>query len=249
MRKKIIAGNWKMNINHLEAEKLLEDLVKCDIKDNHEVIVFPPFTSIPAALKVALNSEIRVGAQNISQYENGAYTGEISSDMLLTLGVRDVIVGHSERREIFKEDNEIVRDKAKKALEDGFHVILCLGENQEIRDRNKEEDFVKNQLINSLKNIDIRGKNITLAYEPIWAIGTGKTCSGEDAEKMCFFIRKTIKELYGEDEASLIRILYGGSVKAENISDLMARDNIDGVLVGGASLKSESFKKLINYEV
>ncbi|MGO1580941.1 MAG: triose-phosphate isomerase [Peptoniphilaceae bacterium] len=247
MRKSIIAGNWKMNLNTSDAKKMLEDLVKYELDSNVEAIICPPFTSIDAAGEILKDSSIELGAQNVSEYEDGAYTGEVSTNMLKDLGVSYVIIGHSERRTYFKESNEIVNKKIKRALSQGLKVILCVGEDQETRDANKHEALVKDQVESSLKNIDGNIENIVVAYEPIWAIGTGKTCNSDDAEAMCAFIRKVLGDIYSEEKAENLRVLYGGSVKPNNVVELMAKENIDGALVGGASLKSEDFKNLINY--
>lgn len=236
-----------MNLNTSDAKKMLEDLVKYELDSNVEAIICPPFTSIDAAGEILKDSSIELGAQNVSEYEDGAYTGEVSTNMLKDLGVSYVIIGHSERRTYFKESNEIVNKKIKRALSQGLKVILCVGEDQETRDANKHEALVKDQVESSLKNIDGNIENIVVAYEPIWAIGTGKTCNSDDAEAMCAFIRKVLGDIYSEEKAENLRVLYGGSVKPNNVVELMAKENIDGALVGGASLKSEDFKNLINY--
>lgn len=236
-----------MNLNTSDAKKMLEDLVKYELDSNVEAIICPPFTSIDAAGEILKDSSIELGAQNVSEYEDGAYTGEVSTNMLKDLGVSYVIIGHSERRTYFKESNEVVNKKIKRALSQGLKVILCVGEDQETRDANKHEALVKDQVESSLKNIDENIENIVVAYEPIWAIGTGKTCNSDDAEAMCAFIRKVLGDIYSEEKAENLRVLYGGSVKPNNVVELMAKENIDGALVGGASLKSEDFKNLINY--
>lgn len=207
-----------------------------------DVLLAPSFVTLES-LRKNLKDEIKVAGQNVSEFDEGAYTGEVSTSMLKDIGVDDVIIGHSERREKFLESDEIINAKVKKALEDDLSVILCLGESLEIKEEGKEVDFVRVELLNSLdgvKNIE----KVTIAYEPIWAIGTGKTCSSEDAEKMCREIRNIIDEKYGE-VSQKIRILYGGSVKPSNAGEILSKENIDGVLVGGASLKASDFIEII----
>lgn len=207
-----------------------------------DLLIAPSFVTLES-LRKNLKDEIKVAGQNVSQFDEGAYTGEVSTSMLKDIDVEDVIIGHSERREKFLESDEIINAKVKKALEDGLSVILCLGESIEVREEGREVDFVREELLNSLdgvKNIE----KVTIAYEPIWAIGTGKTCSSEDAEKMCREIRNIIDEKYGE-VSQKIRILYGGSVKPSNAGEILSKENIDGVLVGGASLKSSDFIEII----
>ena len=207
-----------------------------------DVLLAPSFVTLES-LRKNLKDEIKVAGQNVSEFDEGAYTGEVSTSMLKDIGVDDVIIGHSERREKFLESDEIINAKVKKALEDDLSVILCLGESLEIKEEGKEVDFVRVELLNSLdgvKNIE----KVTIAYEPIWAIGTGKTCSSEDAEKMCREIRNIIDEKYGE-VSQKIRILYGGSVKPSNAGEILSKENVDGVLVGGASLKASDFIEII----
>lgn len=241
MRRKYICGNWKMNKTSSEARDFAEKINKFDFK-NVDVLLAPSFVSLESFRK-NLSEKIEVSAQNLSQFDDGAYTGEVSTSMLKDIGVENVIIGHSERREKFFESNEIVNAKVKKALADDFHVILCLGEALEVKAENKEVDFVKDELLKSLAGIE-NLQNITIAYEPIWAIGTGKTCSAEDAEKMCREIRDIINKNYGEISKD-IRILYGGSVKPSNAREILSEENIDGVLVGGASLDVEGFIEII----
>lgn len=230
-----------MNKTSSEARDFAEKINEFNFEKS-DVLLAPSFVSLESFRKI-LNKKIEVGAQNLSQFEDGAYTGEVSTSMLKDIGVENVIIGHSERREKFFESNEIVNAKVKKALADGFHVILCLGEALEVKVENKEVDFVKDELLKSLEGIE-NIENITIAYEPIWAIGTGKTCSADDAEKMCREIRQIINKNYGEISKD-IRILYGGSVKPSNAKEILSQDNIDGVLVGGASLDPEGFIEII----
>ena len=241
MRKKYICGNWKMNKTSSEALEFASEINKFEF-NKVDVLLAPSFVTLES-LRKNLKDEIKVAGQNVSQFDEGAYTGEVSTTMLKDIGVDDVIIGHSERREKFLESDEIINAKVKKALEDGLSVILCLGESLEIKEEGREVDFVREEILNSLdgvKNIE----KVTIAYEPIWAIGTGKTCSSEDAEKMCREIRNIIDEKYGE-VSQKTRILYGGSVKPSNVGEILSKENIDGVLVGGASLKASDFIEII----
>ena len=230
-----------MNKTSSEARDFAEKINEFDFK-NVDVLLAPSFVALES-FRENLSEKIEVAAQNISQFDHGAYTGEVSTSMLKDIGVKNIIIGHSERREKFFETNEIVNAKIKKALADDFHVILCLGEALEVKTENKEVDFVKDELLRCLDGID-NIVNITTVYEPIWAIGTGKTCSSEDAEKMCREIRDIINKNYGEISEK-IRILYGGSVKPSNAREILSENNIDGVLVGGASLDPEGFIEII----
>lgn len=230
-----------MNKTSSEALEFASEINKFEF-NKVDVLLAPSFVTLES-LRKNLKDEIKVAGQNVSQFDDGAYTGEVSTSMLKDIGVDDVIIGHSERREKFLESDEIINAKVKKALEDDLSVILCLGESLEIKEEGREVDFVREELLNSLdgvKNIE----KVTIAYEPIWAIGTGKTCSSEDAEKMCREIRNIIDEKYGE-VSQKIRILYGGSVKPSNAGEILSKENIDGVLVGGASLKASDFIEII----
>lgn len=230
-----------MNKISSEALEFVSEINKFEF-NKVDVLLAPSFVTLES-LRKNLKDEIKVAGQNVSQFDDGAYTGEISTSMLKDIGVDDVIIGHSERREKFFESDKIINAKVKKALEDDLSVILCLGESLEIKEEGREVEFVRVELLNSLdgvKNIE----KITIAYEPIWAIGTGKTCSSEDAEKMCREIRNIIDEKYGE-VSQKIRILYGGSVKPSNAGEILSKENIDGVLVGGASLKASDFIEII----
>ncbi|OLR65630.1 triose-phosphate isomerase [Peptoniphilus porci] len=241
MRRKYICGNWKMNKTSSEALAFANKINDFEF-ENVDVLIAPSFVSLES-FKKSVKDKIEVAAQNVSEFDDGAFTGEVSTNMLKDIGVRNVIIGHSERREKFLESDEIVNAKIKRALSDNLFVILCLGESLEIKEENKELDFVKNELLNSLSGVE-NLKNIAIAYEPIWAIGTGKTCSPEDAEKMCREIREIINKNYGEISKE-IRILYGGSVKPSNAKEILAKENIDGVLVGGASLDVNDFIEII----
>lgn len=230
-----------MNKTSSEALEFAKEINKFEF-NKVDVLLAPSFVTLES-LRKNLKDEIKVAGQNVSQFDDGAYTGEVSTSMLKDIGVDDVIIGHSERREKFLESDEIINAKVKKALEDDLSVILCLGESIEVKEEGREVDFVREELLNSLdgvKNIE----KVTIAYEPIWAIGTGKTCSSEDAEKMCREIRNIIDEKYGE-VSQKIRILYGGSVKPSNAGEILSKENIDGVLVGGASLKASDFIEII----
>lgn len=230
-----------MNKTSSEALEFAKEINEFEF-NKVDLLIAPSFVTLES-LRKNLKDEIKVAGQNVSQFDEGAYTGEVSTSMLKDIGVDDVIIGHSERREKFLESDEIINAKVKKALEDGLSVILCLGESLEIKEEGREVDFVREELLNSLdgvKNIE----KVTIAYEPIWAIGTGKTCSSEDAEKMCREIRNIIDEKYGE-VSQKIRILYGGSVKPSNAGEILSKENIDGVLVGGASLKASDFIEII----
>lgn len=207
-----------------------------------DVLIAPSFVTLES-LRKNLKDEIKLAGQNVSEFDDGAFTGEVSTSMLKDIGVAEVIIGHSERREKFSESDEIINAKVKKALEDGLSVILCLGESLEVKEEGKEIDFVRDELLKSLDGVDDL-ENLTIAYEPIWAIGTGKTCSSEDAEIMCKEIRNIINEKYGEISQKT-RILYGGSVKPSNAGEILSKENIDGVLVGGASLKASDFIEII----
>ena len=249
MRKKIIAGNWKMNLDINESKQLIENIKNSEFDKNKEVIIFPPYVSLQLAEEELKDTDIKLGAQNLCQYDDGAYTGEVSAKMLKALGVDSVLVGHSERRTIFSENDQVINTKVKQGLENGLRVVLCLGESEDIREEAKHEEFVKEQILKGLDKIEAKVGQLIIAYEPIWAIGTGKTCDPKDAEKMCKFIREQIASLYGQEFAEKTRILYGGSVKPENAKELLEKENIDGALVGGASLDSKKFLDIINYEV
>ena len=241
MRKKYICGNWKMNKTSSEALEFAKEINKFEF-NKVDVLLAPSFVTLES-LRKNLKDEIKVAGQNVSQFDEGAFTGEVSTTMLKDIGVDDVIIGHSERREKFSESDEIINAKVKKALVDDLSVILCLGESLEIKEEGREVDFVREELLKSLDGVEDL-ENLTIAYEPIWAIGTGKTCSSEDAEKMCREIRNVIDEKYGEISQK-IRVLYGGSVKPSNAGEILSKENIDGVLVGGASLKANDFIEII----
>lgn len=247
MIKPIIAGNWKMNKVNSEAVAFVRELKLrlIDVKDV-EIVVCPPFTALHDSAKEIRNSNIKLGAQNMHFEDSGAFTGEISVLMLKELGVKYVILGHSERRQHFNEDNELINRKIKKALQHNLIPILCVGEKLEEREKGETNRVIEEQIKGCLKDID--ASKIVIAYEPIWAIGTGKTATPEQAEDVHLFIRELVKSLYDEKIANNVRIQYGGSVKPDNIKSLMGQKDIDGALVGGASLKVDDFVKIVKYK-
>ncbi len=247
MRKPLIAGNWKMNKTISEAVSLV-NTIKAGVHtiSGVDILVCPPFTLLSSVNEVLDRSNIELGAQNMFYASEGAYTGEISPLMLKDVGCRYVILGHSERRSIFNETDEIVNKKVKTALSYNLISILCIGETLSEREEGKAKSVVRTQLQSSLEGVDGGDiTNVIIAYEPVWAIGTGKTATPEQAEEVHAFIRSELAEFYGKQAAESIRILYGGSVKPENVTDLMKQPNIDGGLIGGASLKAESFIQLV----
>ena len=246
MRKPIIAGNWKMNKTPMEGVKLVEEL-KPLVKDAKcEVVVCVPATDLYAVGQALRGSNIKLGAQNVHFAESGAYTGEISADMLKELGVEYVIIGHSERRQYFGETDETVNKRTLRALAAGLTPIVCVGESLEERESGKTEALLKKQVEEGFKGVEDITK-LVIAYEPIWAIGTGKTATCEQADETIGYIRKEIARLFGEDAAQRVRIQYGGSMKPSNAKELMAMEEIDGGLIGGASLKAVDFSQVVNY--
>jgi triosephosphate isomerase len=251
MRTPFIAGNWKMNLTHLEAIQFVQDLgYELKNKNNIDVCICPPFTALRSVKNIidADKLSIKIGAQNMHWEESGAFTGEISPSMIAALGMDYVIIGHSERREYFFETNDIVNKKIKTAFKHGLKPIMCVGESLAIRESGRAREFVLGQVTECLRDIEINNIfDLTIAYEPIWAIGTGKNATSSDANDMCSAIRNKVADLYGNSAAELLRIQYGGSVKPSNITELMAMPDIDGALVGGASIKVEDFTAIINY--
>ena len=248
MRTPIIAGNWKMNKGVKEAEELIEAIKKLDLNKKVETVVCPPFVDLQYVAYLLEDTSIQVGAQNMHYEESGAFTGEISPTMLRDMGVSYVILGHSERRDYFYESDELINKKLHSALEHDLNPILCCGESLDEREAGQEEQKVGTQIVKALEGVkEADFDRIVIAYEPIWAIGTGKTASSDDAEKMCGFIRNLVREVHGEIAAEAVRIQYGGSVKPANIKEIMSKENIDGALVGGASLEAESFGQLVNF--
>ncbi|MDD5621691.1 MAG: triose-phosphate isomerase [Actinomycetota bacterium] len=252
MRRPFIAGNWKMNMTHLQAANFIQDLGdKYNNKNNCEVAVCPPATALKSVKTIidSDNLDIKLGAQNMYYETSGAFTGEISPVMLKALGVEYVIIGHSERRQYFGETNSDINKKTKAAFNADLKPIMCVGESLEIRESGKAGQFVLSQIEECLDGIDEESMvDLTVAYEPIWAIGTGKTATSGDANDMCAAIRKKIGELYGKKISETTIIQYGGSVKPSNISELMKMSDIDGALVGGASLEVDDFMDIINYQ-
>ena len=247
MRQKIIAGNWKMNGTVAGTEALIKELLAGDFNtERATVVVCPPFTSLYVAAKLLEGSQIALGAQDMSQHQSGAYTGEVAADMLLTVDVSYVILGHSERRQYHAEDDRLVNAKAKAALSAGLTPIICVGETLEQREAGQTEQVVGQQVDGTLAGLsaDLIAKSV-LAYEPVWAIGTGKTATPEMAQAVHKFIRQKTAEVDAA-AAETLPILYGGSVKPENARSLLAQPDIDGALVGGASLKAADFVAIIN---
>lgn len=248
MRKPIIAGNWKMNKTPEEAAELVRELVPLVADAEAEVVVCPPFVCLDAVRKETAGSNIKLGAQNVHFEKNGAYTGEISADMLLAMGVEYVIIGHSERRQYFGETDCTVNKRAKAALAAGLKPIICVGESLEEREKGVTNELVGMQTKLALQGIPAEEMDkVVIAYEPIWAIGTGKTATAAEANETIGAIRKAIAQVYGEEVASKVRIQYGGSMNPKNASELMAQSEIDGGLIGGASLKAEDFSKVVKY--
>lgn len=247
MRVPIIAGNWKMNNTIEEGLQLVENIKTHKLSEDVEAVVCVPFTLLKDVKEALKETNIKLGAQNMHWEEKGAFTGEISPKMLKEIPVDYVLIGHSERRQYFNETDETVNKKVKAALIHNIKPILCVGETLEQRESNMAKEIIKNQIIKAFEGVDKKNvSKIVVAYEPIWAIGTGKTASADDANDMISFIRETIGNLYKE-EKDLIRIQYGGSVKPNNVSELMSKPEIDGALVGGASLKAKDFTDLINF--
>ncbi|MEG1433553.1 MULTISPECIES: triose-phosphate isomerase [Eubacterium] len=244
-RRPIIAGNWKMNKDITGAKALIEELKPLVAGAEAEVVFCPPYVDLPEAVALTEGTNIGIGAQNMHYAESGAYTGEIAGEMLTAIGVKYVVIGHSERREYYNETDEAVNKKAIKALELGLVPIVCCGETLDERESGQAEAKVVGQIEKGLADIDDIAK-VVVAYEPIWAIGTGKTASKEEADEACGWVRKTIAKMYGEDAAEAVRVQYGGSVKPANAAELMAMPNIDGALVGGASLTAD-FSKIVKY--
>ena len=245
-RKRIIAGNWKMNLTPSEAVKLVEELKPLVVNDDVDVVYCVPAIDIVPVVEAVKGTNVQVGAENFYIEDKGAYTGEISAPMLVDAGVKYVIIGHSERREYFKEDDAFLNKKVKKAIASGLTPILCCGETLEQREMGVTMDWIRLQIKSDLAGVaadDV--KNLVIAYEPIWAIGTGKTATSDQAEEVCKGIRELIAEVYDTDTAEAVRIQYGGSMNAGNAKELLAKPNIDGGLIGGASLKAE-FGQVVN---
>ena len=250
MRRKVIAGNWKMNMLPNEAMAFIEGLAPLVKNSEAEVVLCVPYTDLFYSLLTAQDTNIKIGAQNMHWEESGAYTGEVSGKMLKSIGVEYVIIGHSERRQYFNETDETVNKKIKSAFANELKPIVCVGETLEQRETGKAEEIVTNQTKIALEGLtEEQVENTIIAYEPIWAIGTGKTATAEDANNSIKAIRNEITKNYGQNIADKVIIQYGGSVKASNAKELFSTSDIDGGLVGGASLKVEEFANIVNYSI
>jgi triosephosphate isomerase len=247
MRKPIIAGNWKMNNTIADTKKLVSELIPLVSGADCDVVICTPYTDLATAVEMTKGTNIKVGAENVHWAEKGAFTGEISADMLKELGVEYVIIGHSERRQYFGETDETVNKRTLRALEAGLIPIVCVGETLEEREGGKTEAVVSKQIVEGLKGVEDVSA-LVIAYEPVWAIGTGKTATSEQADETIGFIRKTVAENFCPKCAEKVRIQYGGSMNPKNVKELMAMPEIDGGLIGGASLKAEDFSKVVNYK-
>ncbi len=249
MRKPIIAGNWKMNKTAKEAAELINELKPLVAKSKPEVVVCVPYTDLWTVAEAIKGSKIKLGAENVAWADNGAFTGEISADMLKEIGVEYVIIGHSERRQYFGETDESVNKRLKQALKNGLKPIVCVGETLTEREKNKTKRVLKKQVLEGFADITAEDfVNIVIAYEPVWAIGTGKTATADEANKTIGYIRTLVKKTWGQDVAKSLRIQYGGSMKPGNAKELMAMRNIDGGLIGGAALKANDFAAIVNYK-
>lgn len=249
MRRKIVAGNWKMNLNLQEGVALAKEINDSLVteKPNCSVIICTPFIHLASIANVLDQNLVGLGAENCADKEKGAFTGEVSAQMVKSTGAQYVILGHSERRQYYHETPEILKEKVLLALKNGLKIIFCIGETLEEREANKQNEVVKAELEGSVFNLSAEEfKNITIAYEPIWAIGTGKTATAEQAEEIHAYIRSIVAEKYGNKVAQDTSILYGGSCKASNAPELFAKEDIDGGLIGGASLKGTDFKGIID---
>ena len=247
MRKKIVAGNWKMNLNKITSKNLVLEILEKIENNDINIIISPPFIYLEDTVKDCLRRDnVFIAAQNCSSYDNGAYTGEVSAKMLSTIGVDYVILGHSERRQYFNESNEVLNDKLTQALSYNLNIIFCCGEDLEQRENNEYFDVIKDQLNSTIFLLSKENfRNIVIAYEPIWAIGTGKTASSDQAQEMHFYIRSLIKDKYGDKVSNETSILYGGSCKPSNSLEIFSQHDIDGGLIGGASLNSTDFVSII----
>lgn len=249
MRKNIVAGNWKMNKDLAETKELIGQLkdVLEDVQTDARVIIAPTFVNLQEASNLVEGSKIEVAAQNMHESDSGAYTGEISAAMLKSVGVTTVILGHSERREYFKESDALLAKKIDAALKNDMEVIFCFGETLEERQQDNQLLEVGSQIRNSLFHLPADAwKNIILAYEPVWAIGTGETATPEQAQEMHEFVRRIVSKKYSDELASEVSILYGGSVKPNNAQEIFSKEDVDGGLIGGASLKAEDFKSIVS---
>ena len=247
MRKKIVAGNWKMNKSLQEGIALVNDLKEVVKSPNCDVVICTPFIHLATVAEMLKDTPMQLGAENCADKASGAYTGEVSAEMVKSTGAEYVILGHSERRQYYNETGEILKEKVLLALENGLKVLYCIGESLEEREADKQNEVVKKELEESVFNLsEEQFKNIVIAYEPIWAIGTGKTATAEQAEEIHAYIRSCVKERYGAQVAEDTTILYGGSCKASNAPELFSKPDIDGGLIGGASLKAADFNGIID---
>ena len=246
-RKAIIAGNWKMNKTATEAAALIDELIPAVKDATCEVVICVPFTDLTTAVAKCKGTNIHVGAENVHFEKSGAFTGEISADMLVDLGVEYVVIGHSERRQYFAETDETVNKRSRAALAAGLKPIICVGESLTQREQGVTEELVRLQTKIALNGVTAEElKNVVIAYEPIWAIGTGKTATAEQAQEVCAAIRKVVGELYGEAVAEATTVQYGGSMNAKNCEELLSKKDVDGGLIGGASLKAPDFAVIVN---
>jgi triosephosphate isomerase len=246
MRRTLIAGNWKMNCTRAEAAQLAQGVVSGVADASVDIVMCPPFTALETVSSIVSGTNVSLGAQDIFWESSGAYTGEISPDMLVDAGCSYAIVGHSERRQYMGETDDMVNRKARAALAAGLKVMMCVGETLEEREAGKMDEIVKREVVNGLEQIDAgQLERLSIAYEPIWAIGTGKTATPQQADEAHEFIRGIVENLYGGEIAETFVIQYGGSVKPDNTADLMAQPHVDGALVGGASLKPDSFVQIV----
>lgn len=247
MRQKIIAGNWKMNKNLMETKELICDLKKETKKSGARVIVFPSFVNLCAVVDLVKETDIQVGAQTISQYDSGAFTGEVSGDMLLSIGVKTVMIGHSERRVLFGESTKLVARKVIASTEDNIEIVFCCGEKLKHRKKELHFDRIEYQLREGLFHLnEEKIKGVIVAYEPVWAIGTGETATPEQAQEMHAFIRGLFEKRYSKEIADNISILYGGSCNPVNAKEIFSMPDVDGGLIGGASLKAKDFFEVVN---
>ena len=246
-RKKIVAGNWKMNNGLQETELLINELAKETNHSGCEVMIAPSFVSLKTSIDYLKNKDIEVVSQNVHQKNNGAYTGEISAKMLSSIGIKTTFIGHSERREYFNETHEILKNKVDTSLENSINIIFCFGEELKDRKNNNHFRIISNQISESLFHLNSsEWDNIILAYEPVWAIGTGETASSDQVQEMHSFIRNFIAQKYSTELAQKISILYGGSVKPNNAKEIFSMEDVDGGLIGGASLNSKDFFSIVN---
>lgn len=249
MRKKVIAGNWKMNKNRQEAQEFMKEFIPLVANTQNEVVICAPYLDLSNLMELTKGTNVKLGAQNMHWEESGAYTGEVSASMLKELGVEYVIIGHSERRQYFNETDETVNKKIKAAFSNGLKPIVCVGETLEQREQGITKQVITSQTKLALEGLTTEQvENTIIAYEPIWAIGTGKTATSEDANNSIKEIRQEIAQIYGQNTAQRVIIQYGGSVKSANAKELFTTSDIDGGLVGGASLKAEEFSKIVKYE-